>query len=186
MPRLGLLNFMSYLSQLILSFFSHQFILVICVIIVFFISIMFIFLFLKNLNFSFNFVFILLATLIFLLITGSLSVLFYSSNLDLSFTTLIPVGFNNFLSFNFDFNYSMIVNELLELISDLDKQQITFVICVIIFLIFIFLIFIFFLLKLICAIFNRFLRILNFLTRHCAMVYKTHGPGRQSSSIALE
>ena len=164
MSRLGLLIFMSYLSQLSLFFFSHQFILVICVLIVFFISIMFIFFFLKNLNFSFSFVVILLATLIFLLITGFLSVLFYSNNLDLSFTTPILDVFNNFLSSESDFNYSMIVNELLELISDLDKQQITFVICVIIFLIVIFLIFIFFLLKLICAIFNRFLRILNFLT----------------------
>ena len=155
---------MSYLSQLILSFFSHQFILVICVIIVFFISIMFIFLFLKNLNFSFNFGVILLATLIFLLITGFLSVLFYSSNLDLSFTTLIPVGFNNFLSFNFDFNYSIIVNQLLELISDLDKQQIILVICVIVYFFIISVIIIFLLLKLIYAIFIRFLKILNFLT----------------------
>ena len=162
---------MSYLSQLILSFFSHQFILVICVIIVFFISIMFIFLFLKNLNFSFNFGVILLATLIFLLITGSLSVLFYSSNLDLSFTTLIPVGFNNFLSFNFDFNYSIIVNQLLELISDLDKQQIILVICVIVYFFIISVIIIFLLLKLIYAIFIRFLRILNFLTSSILCFY---------------
>ena len=50
----------------------------------------------SNLNFSFNFGVILLATLIFLLITGFLSVLFYSNNLELSFTTLILGGYNNF------------------------------------------------------------------------------------------
>ena len=50
----------------------------------------------SNLNFSFNFGVILLATLIFLLLTGFLSVLFYSNNLELSFTTLILGGYNNF------------------------------------------------------------------------------------------
>jgi ubiquinol-cytochrome c reductase cytochrome b subunit len=50
----------------------------------------------SNLNFSFNFGVILLATLIFLLLTGFLSVLFYSNNLELSFTTLILVFFFNF------------------------------------------------------------------------------------------
>lgn len=49
-----------------------------------------------NLNYSFNFGVILLATLVFLLITGFLSVLFYSNNLELSFATLILAGFNNF------------------------------------------------------------------------------------------
>ena len=91
---------MSYLSQLSLSFFSHQCILVICVFIVFFISVIFIFLFFYQHN----------------------NTLFNSNFLLEYFWTFIPVVlvvilfvplffFNNFLSSEFDFNYFIIGNQ---------------------------------------------------------------------------
>lgn len=91
---------MTYFWQLSLSFFSHQYILAICIFIVFFISIIFIFLFFWKHN----------------------NTIFNSNFLLEYFWTFIPVVlvvilfvplffFNNFLSFNYDFNYFIIGNQ---------------------------------------------------------------------------
>ena len=91
---------MNYLSQLSLSFFSHQFILIICIFITFFITIIFIYLFFYNHN----------------------NTIFNSNFLLEYFWTFIPVVlviilfiplffFNNFLSSEFDFNYFIIGNQ---------------------------------------------------------------------------
>ena len=52
-----------------------------------------------NLNYSFNFGVILMVILLFLIITGVLSVLFYNNNLENSFTLLILHGYNSFFYF---------------------------------------------------------------------------------------